>query len=113
MEIMKLFRQNCTKLNSNSSPLKPEEIDSYLSEVNSWSLVSKKYIEKNFVFKNFKESLHFILRVSDIAEDENHHPDISFGWGYAKITLFSHDLNGLHKNDFIIASKIDKLIEKN
>ena len=113
MGIMELFRKNCIKLNSNSIPLRLEEIDNYLSKVNSWSLVSKKYIEKNFVFKNFKESLHFVSEVSDIAENENHHPDISFGWGYAKISLFSHDLDGLHKNDFIVASKIDKLVEKN
>lgn len=107
---MELFKQNCTKLNSKSISLNSEEIDYYLSELNSWNLINKKYIKKNFVFKNFKESLHFIGLISDIAEGENHHPDISFGWGYAKVSLFSHDLDGLHKNDFIIASKIDKLI---
>ena len=109
MGIMELFRKNCIKLNSNSIPLRLEEIDNYLSKVNSWSLVSKKYIEKNFVFKNFKESLHFVSKVSDIAENENHHPDISFGWGYCKVKIFTHAIKGLAESDFILAAKIDKI----
>ena len=109
MGIMELFRKNCIKLNSNSIPLRLEEIDNYLSKVNSWSLVSKKYIEKNFVFKNFKESFHFVSEVSDIAENENHHPDISFGWGYCKVKIFTHAIKGLAESDFILAAKIDKI----
>tara|TARA_Y100001970_G_C13894252_1_gene680315 strand:+ start:471 stop:794 length:324 start_codon:yes stop_codon:yes gene_type:complete len=106
---MKLFKQKCINLNSSSISLKLEEIENLLSEVNSWNLKNNKYIEKKFVFKNYKKALQFINLVSEIAERENHHPDISFGWGYAKISIQTHDLNGLHKNDFILASKIDRI----
>ncbi|MBL42319.1 MAG: 4a-hydroxytetrahydrobiopterin dehydratase [Rhodospirillaceae bacterium] len=106
---MELFNQKCIILNTSSTSLKPKEIDSYLSKINLWKLIDNKYIEKKFAFNNYKESLIFINLVSELAEQENHHPDISFGWGYAKISIHTHDLNGLHKNDFILASKIDKI----
>ncbi len=111
MKNMELSNQNCTKLNSNDKPLNLEEIEIYLSKVNSWNLNNKKHIERKFFFNNYKESLQFINLISEIAERENHHPDISFGWGYAKISIYSHSLNGLHKNDFIFASKIDKIFK--
>jgi Pterin-4a-carbinolamine dehydratase len=68
-------------------------------------------LKENFFLITIKESLQFINLISEIGERENHHPDISFGWGYAKISIYSHSLNGLHKNDFIFASKIDKIFK--
>ena len=55
------------------------------------------------------ESQKFINKTGSIAENENHHPDISFGWGYAKIKIFTHAINGLAESDFILAAKIDKI----
>ena len=66
------------------------------------------YIEKKFNFKNFIESQKFINIVGNISENERHHPDISFGWGYAIIKIYTHAVEGLSENDFILASKIDK-----
>ena len=66
------------------------------------------YIEKKFNFKNFIESQKFINIVGNISENERHHPDISFGWGYAIIKIYTHAVQGLSENDFILASKIDK-----
>ena len=48
--------------------------------------------------------------VGNISELEGHHPEISFGWGYAKIKIFTHAINGLHESDFVLAAKIDKII---
>ncbi len=67
------------------------------------------FLEKNFKFKNFLESQSFINKVSEISEKENHHPDISFGWGYAKIVVTTHAIEGLSENDFILAAKIDQI----
>ena len=64
---------------------------------------------KDFKFKNFKESQNFVSKISDIAEDENHHPDITFGWGYCKIKIFTHAIEGLAESDFILAAKIDQI----
>ena len=67
------------------------------------------YLIKEFTFNNFRESQNFINKVSDIAEKENHHPDISFGWGYCKVKIFTHAIKGLAESDFILAAKIDKI----
>jgi 4a-hydroxytetrahydrobiopterin dehydratase len=56
-----------------------------------------------------KESQNFVSKISDIAEDENHHPDITFGWGYCKIKIFTHAIEGLAESDFILAAKIDQI----
>ena len=65
------------------------------------------YLIKDFKFKNFIESQNFINKVGEIAEIENHHPDISFGWGYCSIKIFTHAIKGLAESDFILAAKID------
>ena len=67
------------------------------------------FLEKNFIFKNFVNSQNFINKVGEISENENHHPDISFGWGYAKIVITTHAIEGLSENDFILAAKIDQI----
>ncbi len=67
------------------------------------------FLEKNFIFKNFISSQNFVNNVGEIAEEEGHHPDISFGWGYAKIIITTHAIEGLSENDFILAAKIDQI----
>jgi 4a-hydroxytetrahydrobiopterin dehydratase len=67
-------------------------------------------IERTFRFRNFREALAFVQRVGELAESEGHHPDISFGWGYATVSLSTKKIKGLHENDFIMASKIDRML---
>jgi pterin-4a-carbinolamine dehydratase len=64
---------------------------------------------RTFKFKDFAEAFAFIKRAGDLAEAEGHHPDISFGWGYATISLQTKKIKGLHENDFIMAAKLDQL----
>ena len=73
--------------------------------------ISRKnfFLNKKFNFNNFIESQEFINKVGEISEDEGHHPDISFGWGYAEIKITTHAIEGLSENDFILAAKIDQL----
>ena len=90
------------------------EIHKYLKMVDGWEVKADEdkvyYLIKNFKFKNFMESQDFINKVGTIAEKEGHHPDIWFGWGYAKIKIFTHAIKGLHESDFILAAKVDKII---
>ena len=90
-----------------------EEIHKYLKKVDGWDVESadKKdyYIIKNFKFNSFLESQSFVNKVGEIAEQEGHHPDIWFGWGYAKIKIQTHAINGLHESDFVLAAKIDRI----
>src|SRR6266545_4215208 len=69
-------------------------------------------IERTFRFHNFRDSLGFVQKVGDLAETEGHHPDISFGWGYATGPLSTKKIKGLHENDFIMASKIDRMLDR-
>ena len=90
------------------------EIHKYLKMVDGWEVKTDDdkiyYLIKEFKFENFLKSQKFINKVSEIAEAEGHHPDISFGWGYAKIKIFTHAIKGLHESDFVLAAKIDKTI---
>ena len=66
------------------------------------------FLVKKFTFNNFLEAQDFVNIVCKFSEDEGHHPDILFGWGYAKITITTHAIEGLSENDFILAAKIDQ-----
>ena len=66
-------------------------------------------IERTFKFKNFAEAFAFVEKAADLAKAEGHHPDISFGWGYATVSLQAKKVKGLHENDFIMAAKLDRV----
>ena len=89
------------------------EIHKYLKKVDGWEVKSNHdksfFLIKEFSFKNFKESQDFVNKISVMAEEENHHPDINFGWGYCKVKIFTHAIKGLAESDFILAAKIDKI----
>lgn len=91
-------------------PLKRGEFNQYLSQVETWEVAEDKRLEKKFKLKNFKQALEFVNKVGSLAEEEGHHPNIYlFGWNKVKITLTTHVIGGLSLNDFILASKIDKI----
>ena len=108
-----LSEKKCIPCEGNTPAFKIEEIHKYLKKVDGWNVKNNEnnnyYLEKDFKFKNFLESQNFINKVSNIAETEGHHPDIIFGWGYAKIQIFTHKIKGLVESDFILAAKINKI----
>ena len=108
-----LDKKNCIPCRGGIPPFDISEIYKYLKKVDGWDVKKNKnetyFLEKNFKFKNFLNSQKFINEVGNIAEVESHHPDISFGWGYAKIQIFTHKINGLVESDFILAAKINKI----
>ena len=86
------------------------EAERYLEQAPGWTLEDGgRRIERSFTFKNFKEALDFVAKVGNLAELEGHHPDISFGWGFAKVSWQTKKIKGLHENDFIMAAKTGKL----
>ena len=108
-----LYKKKCIACDGDTIPFDTREIHKYLKKVDGWEVKSNSeknyYLEKNFKFKNFIESQRFVNKVASIAELEGHHPDIYFGWGYAKIKILTHAIKGLAESDFILASKIDHL----
>ena len=105
---IKLSTLKCRACEGLEDKLTSTQIKEYLSKISGWKL-NKNQIKKSFKFLNFQSSLDFINQVGKLAEQEGHHPDIEFGWGYATITLTTHSLKGLSINDFILAAKIDNL----
>ena len=108
-----LYQKKCIPCRGGVLPFDISEIHKYLKRVDGWDVIKNKdeffFIEKNFQFKNFSESQKFINEVGNIAETEGHHPDITFGWGYAKVQIFTHKIKGLVESDFILAAKVDKI----
>jgi len=103
-----LSNKKCIPCKGGVEPMANDELHEYLRNLNDWELVpGNKEIKKAFKFKNFSKALYFVNEVGRIAESENHHPDIEFGWGYCCIRLSTHSIGGLHENDFIVAAKID------
>ena len=109
-----LINKKCVPCEGGVIPFDISEIHKYQKKVDGWSLVKNQeeifFLEKEFKFKNFLESQNFVNHVGKISEEEGHHPDIKFGWGYAKIKITTHAIKGLSENDFILAAKIDKII---
>ena len=108
-----LANKKCIPCEGGIPPFDMEEIHKYLKKVNGWNVLKDKdknfYIEKEFKFKDYISSEKFVLEVGKIAENEGHHPDISFGWGYTKIKISTHAIKGLAESDFILAAKIDQI----
>ncbi len=108
-----LLNKKCVPCEGGVSAFDLSEIHKYQKKVDGWDVKPNKkknyFLEKNFKFKNFLESQNFVNKVGEISEKEGHHPDISFGWGYTKITITTHAIKGLSENDFILAAKIDQI----
>jgi len=108
-----LLNKKCAPCEGGVLPFDISEIHKYQKKVDGWDIIKNEkkifYLYKKYEFKNFLESKIFINKVGDISESEGHHPDISFGWGYAEIKITTHAIEGLSENDFILAAKIDQL----
>ena len=108
---MQLYEKKCKPCEGGVPALSLEEATILMEQTPDWSLGEDfKSISRDFSFRDFKQAIEFINKVADIAEEENHHPDLNLH-GYKKLTinLRTHAINGLSENDFILAAKIDKL----
>ncbi|HSX04338.1 MAG TPA: 4a-hydroxytetrahydrobiopterin dehydratase [Rhabdochlamydiaceae bacterium] len=108
---MNLSQKKCIPCSKATPPLKGEKLVQLHEQLGSgWKIVDEHHLEKEFTFKDFKEALAFTNKIGEVAEQEGHHPDIFLSWGKVKIQLWTHKINGLSENDFILAAKCDQLI---
>ena len=109
-----LLKKKCVPCEGGVKAFDISEIHKYQKKVDGWNIIKDNKniytLQKKFTFKNFMQSQLFVNEVGKISEEEGHHPDISFGWGYAIINITTHAIEGLSENDFILAAKIDKKI---
>ncbi len=106
-----LVKKKCTPLQEGTPPFTKEEVESYLSKIKGWHVYENHHIKKLFPFPDFRSALSFINKIGELAEQENHHPNICFTWGRVEVIIWTHEINGLHENDFILASKTDELFK--
>lgn len=105
-----LTEQKCVACEGGMPPLREAEVEILRKQVDNWRNINNKKIAKDFTWSDFTEALNFVNQVGEIAEAENHHPDICL-YDYKKVTITTttHAIGGLSNNDFIIAAKIDQI----
>jgi 4a-hydroxytetrahydrobiopterin dehydratase len=107
---MSLTQKTCVPCQGGIPPLGKVQAQDLMAQVPGWTLSDAgDRITRRFGFDDFRAAISFVDRVGALAEEEQHHPDILFGWGYAEITFFTHKIKGLHENDFIMAAKVNAL----
>ncbi len=107
---MELHEKHCIPCEGKAVPLQEEAVRNYLNKLTKkWEIVEHKKIRHEFIWKDFIEAIEFVNNVAELAEQEDHHPDIHISYKKVIIELWTHAIGGLSENDFILASKIEKL----
>jgi 4a-hydroxytetrahydrobiopterin dehydratase len=106
--IMKLQEQKCVPCHSGMPSLSKQQAREMLNEIPDWTL-NDNSIERMFAFKDFKDSIDFVNKVAEIANEQDHHPDIHIYYNKVRIELTTHKIKGLSENDFILAAKINSI----
>ncbi len=104
-----LAAKHCVPCRGGVPPLEGEELARLAAQLPDWKVADGHHIEKAFQTVDFKTALEFVNRIGAVAEQEGHHPDLCFGWGSVKVTIFTHKIKGLTESDFILAAKVDEL----
>jgi len=110
-----LTEMQCVACHPGVEPATAEEIEEWLADIPEWNLLKVRdvpRIQRTFRFPDFKTALAFTNKVGEIAEAEGHHPRITTQWGRVTVTTWTHAIENLHQNDFILAAKIDRAYEE-
>jgi 4a-hydroxytetrahydrobiopterin dehydratase len=104
-----LAEKTCVPCRGGVPPLTADQIAPLQAQVKEWEVVKNHHLEREFAFPDFKSALGFVDKVGAIAEEQGHHPDIYLAWGKARVTIWTHKIDGLTESDFILAAKIDRI----
>ncbi|HLL77009.1 MAG TPA: 4a-hydroxytetrahydrobiopterin dehydratase [Pyrinomonadaceae bacterium] len=104
-----LASKTCVPCHGGVPRLGTDEIARLAGQVAGWEVVEEHHLRRRYEFPNFRRALEFVNRIGEVAEAEGHHPDVSFGWGYCELMIYTHAIDGLTESDFILAAKFDKL----
>lgn len=109
-----LADQACEACTSEDEPLSEEEYAEYLDELDDevWEVVDEHHLEGAYEFEDFRDALEFTYEVGELAEEEWHHPDLHLSWGEVRVEMWTHKIDGLHKGDFVMAARMDRMYEE-
>ncbi|HWF18642.1 MAG TPA: 4a-hydroxytetrahydrobiopterin dehydratase [Verrucomicrobiae bacterium] len=105
-----LAEKKCAPCDGGTPALKGAELERLAAQLHDdWEVVDEHHLEREYKFKNFRDALTFTNKVGELAEKQNHHPDIYLSWGKVRMTIWTHSIDGLTESDFVLAAKIDEL----
>ncbi|NEQ30580.1 MAG: 4a-hydroxytetrahydrobiopterin dehydratase [Leptolyngbya sp. SIO4C5] len=107
-----LAQQKCSACTGDSPPVTEAEIQQLKPQIPDWQIqeqAGEKRLSRAYKFSDFKQALAFTQRVGEAAEAQGHHPTLLTEWGKVTVTWWTHAINGLHKNDFVMAAKTDEI----
>jgi 4a-hydroxytetrahydrobiopterin dehydratase len=104
-----LARKKCVPCSGGTPRMTAEEVREYHPQVPDWEVILNHHLRRVFSFDDFAGALRFVNRIAEVAEEEGHHPNISFTWGRVEVEIWTHKIDGLAEADFILAAKIDQL----
>ena len=106
-----LASKRCVPCRGGVPPLKGDELVAFQQLLGGgWGAFDEHHLEKEYRFDNFRQALDFTVRVGEMAEEQDHHPDIVLTWGLVKVTIWTHKIDGLTESDFVFAAKADQLV---
>ncbi len=103
-----LARKHCTPCREGTPPLGADDAARLLAGLDGWTIGDGPRLAKRWTFPDFASALAFVNRIGAIADAEDHHPDVTLGWGRVGVELWTHAARGLTENDFILAAKVDE-----
>lgn len=107
-----LAARRCVPCRGGTPPLRGEPLAALLRELGgSWRAVDEHHLEKEFRFRDFAGALAFANRIGALADEQSHHPDLHLAWGKLGVSIWTHVIDGLTESDFVLAAKIDQLME--
>jgi 4a-hydroxytetrahydrobiopterin dehydratase len=110
--VTNLEKQSCETYHADSKHVSDVELKEYMKQIPNWQVIVESGIRKlkrEYLFNNFLAALLFANKVGELAEAHNHHPSLLIEWGKCTVTWWTHQINGLHNNDFILAAKTDRV----
>ncbi len=111
MSNLSLQHKSCAPCQSGGPPLEKEAAEGFLRDLGgNWQINGKRHLYNQFKFKDFVGAMAFANKIAEIAEKEGHHPNLIISWGECSVEIWTHKVNGLSENDFILAAKIEALI---
>ena len=105
-----LASKQCIPCKGGVPPLKGAELQALQAQIDgAWEVVGEHHLEREYRFKNFREALAYTNQVGELAEAQNHHPDLLLAWGRVRVTIWTHKIDGLTESDFVFAAKCDRI----
>lgn len=104
-----LSEQSCRVCRSGARPLSLIDCRELIKQLPLWGVPASGKLTREYSFPNYSQALSWVNKISEVAESENHHPDVTLKWGSVVLEIWTHTVGGLTENDFILAAKIDSL----